>query len=497
MLNYPPALLQTAVTFGCYFLIVLAIGFAAYYSTRDYSDYVLAGRGLSGVVTAMGVGASDMSGWLMMGLPGAVYVSGISQLWMPIGLMLGAYVNWKFIATRLRVYTEIANDSMTIPAYFENRFEDTAKTLRIVSAIVILVFFIFYSAAGLVGGARVFSLAFNFDYHTALFISAPVIIIYAAMGGFIAVNWVDLFQGFLMLFALLLLPAIALWHVNGFMPLIAQVKALSPHYLHFTHETSYAKIFSLLGWGLGYFGALHLLVRFMAAKNAQVIVKARRICLTWMMLAIIGAVGVGFIGISFYQNPPLKSPENVFLHLTKTLVNPWLAGALLAAVLSAIISTVAAQLLAASTAIAEDFYHVFICKSASSKHLVWVSRGTVLFVAICALLLALDPTSRILDFVSYAWAGLGSSFGPVILISLYWKKMNKTGALCGIVSGGLMVFVWHVAKLHVTAIADIYEIIPSFTVGFLACIFGSHLGPPATASMQRLFAQFEAKLKGA
>ena len=441
---------------------------------QSLSDFVLAGRSLGGVVAAMGVGASDMSGWLLLGLPGAAYATGIHVIWMPIGLTLGAYFNWQFIAKRLRIYTEVASDSLTIPSYFEHRFFDDSKVLRVVTALTILVFFTFYTASGFVGGALLFSSTFNMDYHWALWIGATVIITYATLGGFLAVNWTDLFQGTLMFFALVLVPVTALWSLGGWQPTFTMIEKVNVNFVNALSRESWITIISLLAWGLGYFGQPHILVRFMAVTTPQEIPKARFICMNWMIMSLYGAVFVGFIGIAFFHENPLTDPETVFLRLAKTLFNPWMAGFLLAAVMSAIMSTIAAQLLASSSSLTEDFYHTFIHKKARSRELVFVSRLAVVLIALLAVFIAQNPKSSVLQLVSYAWAGLGASFGPVVLLSLFWPRMTRNGAIAGILVGGLTVIIWkYLVKFG--GIFELYAILPAFVLGCIAIILVSLL----------------------
>jgi len=431
-----------AISFIIYCLIIFAITAVGFYRTKTHADYVLGGRHLGGVVTAMGVGASDMSSWLMLGLPGAIYAAGLSEIWLPVGLLIGAYLNWLFVAKRLRIYTDIANDSLTIPAYFENRFIDSSHEFRIIIAAIILLFFTFYSAAGFVGGGLLFSISFNIPYIQGLWICVLVVVIYTALGGFFAINWIDLFQGLLMLFALIILPVMAFWQLGGVQETISRVSQLDLNYNQVLAGVTPIGLVSLLGWGLGYFGQPHILVRFMAAQTAHNIATARRVCMSWMFLSLLGAVAVGFVGIAFFAGAPLDNPETVFLEMTKTLLFVWLAGIFLAAVLSAVMSTVSAQLLACSSVLAEDGYRALLRKSASQKELIWVGRSSVLLVTAVAFWLAYDPQTTILALVAYAWAGLGATFGPPIIISLFWQRMTKQGALLGMLLGAACVIAW-------------------------------------------------------
>ncbi len=381
---------------------MLAIGIVSYRMTSNMSDYVLGGRRLGPGVAALSAGASDMSSWLLLGLPGAFYASGYNQLWLPLGLAVGVYINWKMVAPRLRTYTEVAGDSITISEFFENRFHDHSKLLRIVSAIVILVFFAFYTSAGLVGGAILFEESFGLTYSSALLIRAIVIISYTFLGGFLAVSWTDFFQGILMFLALIIVPIVAVVEMGGWGETVSIVRSVDPSYLDFWHGTTFIGVVSLLAWGLGYFGQPHIITRFMAIKNVKAIKKARFIGVSWTLLSIIGAMFTGLIGIAYFSANPLADPESVFIAFTQILFNPWVSGFLLAAVLSAIMSTIDSQLLVSTSSLAEDLYKGVFRKNASDKELVWIGRFGVLAIAIFAILLATNPESSILDLVGYA-----------------------------------------------------------------------------------------------
>ena len=414
------------VTFLVYILGMIVIGLVAYRATNNFDDYILGGRSLGSVVTALSAGASDMSGWLLMGLPGAIYLSGISESWIAIGLTVGAYLNWKLVAGRLRVHTEANNNALTLPDYFTSRFEDSSKLLRVISAIVILVFFTIYCASGIVAGARLFESTFGMSYETALWAGAAATIIYTFIGGFLAVSWTDTVQASLMIFALILTPVIVILAVGGIDTSMLVIEAKNPANLDMFKGLNLIAIISLMGWGLGYFGQPHILARFMAADSHHTIRKARRISMTWMILCLGGAVAVGFFGIAYFENNPSQAGtvsengERVFIELAKILFNPWIAGILLSAILAAVMSTLSCQLLVCSSAITEDLYKAFFRKKASQRELVWVGRLMVLLVALIAIALAANPENRVLGLVSYAWAGFGAAFGPVVLISVMW-----------------------------------------------------------------------------
>jgi sodium/proline symporter len=474
----------TLVTFIVYLVGMLGIGLFAYRVTNNLSDYVLGGRKLGGSVAALSAGASDMSGWLLLGLPGYAYASGMQALWICVGLSIGAFLNWQYIARRLRVYTELAKDSITVPDFIENRFRDRSKLLRIISAVVILIFFTFYTSSGLVAGGLLFENSFGMNYLTALLIGAVVIISYTFLGGFLAVSWTDFFQGILMFLALIVTPFVAISEVGGFGAAVDKVASVNPDFLNVTAGMSFMGIVSLMAWGLGYFGQPHIITRFMALKNKNEVAKGRFVGITWMVIALLGAVFTGFAGIAFFAGAPLENSETVFMELTQLLFHPVIAGFLLAAILSAIMSTIDSQLLVSSSAIAEDFYKALIRKDASDKELIWVARIAVVGIAIIAVLLALDPESSVLDLVSYAWAGFGAAFGPLIILSLFWKRMTRNGALVGMIVGAVTVVVW--SKLS-GGLFDLYEIVPGFILAWIAIILVSLADREPSAEIQAEF----------
>ncbi|EPF73581.1 sodium/proline symporter PutP [Acinetobacter rudis] len=469
----------TLITFIFYIIAMVAIGLYAYKATNNFSDYILGGRSLGSVVTALSAGASDMSGWLLMGLPGAIYLSGLSEAWIAIGLILGAWMNWLLVAGRLRVHTEFQNNALTLPDYFTGRFSDRRKVLRIISALVILVFFAIYCASGMVAGARLFESIFGWSYTTALWISALATISYVCIGGFLAISWTDTFQAGLMIFALLLTPIFAYLAIDTNAQSFTQIlETARPHAMNMISGVSGAVIISSLAWGLGYFGQPHILVRFMAADSVKVIPAARRIGMTWMTLCLTGAVGAGFIGIAYFQQHPelasivQSNPETVFMELTKLLFNPWIVGIILAAILAAVMSTLSCQLLVCSTTLTEDLYKGFFRKNASQQELVWVGRMMVLAIALLAIILASNPESKVLGLVAYAWAGFGAAFGPLIIMSLFWRRMTRNGALAGIIVGALTVIVWK----NTMADWGIYEILPGFVLSMISIVVVSLFG---------------------
>ncbi|MDF2037373.1 sodium/proline symporter PutP [Cytobacillus oceanisediminis] len=484
--------IPTLIAIIVYLVGMLLIGVLAARMTKDLSDYVLGGRGLGAGVAALSAGASDMSGWLMLGLPGAVYLGGMGEIWLPIGLAVGAYLNWQFVAKPLRVYTEVANDSITVPGYFENRFHDTSKLLRVVSAIVILIFFTFYTSSSLVGGAILLENSFGMDYTLALWVGAAVILSYTLFGGFLAASWTDFIQGILMFLALIIIPIAAIQELGGWNETLNQISAIDPTHLDVASGATFVGVVSLLAWGLGYFGQPHILVRFMGLKSTNDVPKARLIGMTWMVLSLFGALFVGFAGIAYFADAPLANSETVFIMFSQVLFNPWVAGFLLAAILSAIMSTVDSQLLVSSSALAQDFYKSIFRRNASKKEEMIVGRIAVLGIAIIAIFLGYNPESKVLELVSYAWAGFGAAFGPVIILSLFWKRMTRNGALAGIIVGAVTVIVW--AQLT-GGLFDLYELAPGFLFAGLAIIIVSLLDKAPSKEVQEQYNQYKSVLK--
>ena len=495
---------STLITFIAYLIGMLAIGFWAWRKTDDLSDYILGGRGLNPSVTALSAGASDMSGWLLLGLPGAIYIGGLSEVWIGLGLIAGAYLNWKLVAHRLRVYSEVANNALTMPDYFEYRFHDGSKLLRVFSALVILVFFTFYTSSGMVAGATLFKNSFAMDYEIALAVGAIVIVSYTFLGGFLAVSWTDFFQGILMLIALVVAPVTVIYELGSLDAILAGVREVDPARADWTAGKSWAAFLlsggfvSLMAWGLGYFGQPHILVRFMAIQSGRGIPTARRIGMTWMIMALIGSILVGFTGIGWFAEQPghaaqlNNDPEAVFILMTQVIFNPWMAGFLLAAILAAVMSTIDSQLLVSSSALTEDFYKVFLRKEASQKELVWVGRAAVLGIALIAVYIAMDPQSRVLELVSYAWAGFGAAFGPLVLISLLWRKMTRNGALAGMLTGAVTVIIW---EQNQGGIFDLYELLPGFVLASAAILVVSLLGSGPGVEVESQFDHVDREVK--
>lgn len=497
---------QTTVTFILYIVLMIMIGLYAYRSTKSFDDYILGGRSLGSLVTGLSAGASDMSGWLLMGLPGAIYLSGLSEAWIAIGLSVGAWLNWIFVAGRLRVHTEHNHNALTLPDYFTARFDDHTRLLRIISALIILIFFTLYCASGIVAGARLFESTFDLapfaqmvhltPYTVAMLLGATATILYVCIGGFLAVSWTDTVQATMMLFVLILIPIFVIFSLSDWNSTVQTIETVRENIDVFNlfavkGDTALVKtiaIISLVAWGLGYCGQPHILVRFMAADSVKKIPNARRICMIWMVLGLAGAVAAGFFGIAYFANNPdlpgaaivNNNSEYVFIELSKALFNPWIVGVVLSGILAAVMSTLSCQLLVCSSALTEDFYKPFLRKSASQKELVWVGRAMVLFIAIISIWLARDPNSKVLGMVSYAWAGFGAAFGPVILLSLFYRNMTKEGALAGMVVGAATVLIWKQYGWF-----NLYEIVPGFIFGIIAIIIGSKLSKPTVHMLQR------------
>ncbi len=491
----------TVIALVIYFLLMLAIGVYAYrQSSSNLSEYMLGGRKLGPAITALSAGASDMSGWLLMGLPGALYLSGISQIWIAIGLVLGAWANYLFLAPRFRIYTEIAKDSITLPDYFEHRFGDTTRSLRLISALVIVVFFTLYTASGVVAGGKLFETVFQLDYFYGLALTVSVVILYTLLGGFLAVSMTDFVQGIIMFLALVIVPVVTIDIVGGITPMLNVVEALNPAHLDLFTGTSVLGIISLMAWGLGYFGQPHIIVRFMAIRSVKDFPVARRIGMSWMIVSLLGAVATGFVGIAYVQqtSTTLADPETIFILLSQVLFHPFVTGFLLAALLAAVMSTISSQLLVTSSALTQDFYKTFFNKTASDGHLVMMGRLSVLLVAIVAVVIALDRSSSILSLVSNAWAGFGAAFGPVVLCSLYWSRMTRQGALAGMIVGAATVLFWVYAPVNVAdkPLNDLlYAMVPGVIMATIAIVVGSLFTAKPSAELVAQFEQMQRELK--
>lgn len=466
------------ITFVIYLIGMAFIGYVAYKRTKNSADYFLGGRSLGPIVAALSACASDMSGWLLFALPGMAYTIGVGALWNVLGLLVGTYLNWLILAKRLRVFSSVANDALTIPSFLAVRFHDEKGWIRRFSAIFILVFFLIYTSSGLVASAKLFASVFSMNYHVAVCLGALAIVSYTLFGGFLAVSWTDVVQGLLMSLALAIVPVAAIYSCGGISavyegmhlknPALLDIFRIDPH-----QSINGIMIFSLLAWGLGYFGQPHILARFKAIDSVDHLPRARKIAMLWTFFSIGGAAAAGFAGICFF-NQPLIDHEKVYVALVDALFHPAIAGILLAAILAAIMSTADSQLLVASSALAEDIYKNWLGKSPSEKQVMTVGRLAVLGVTLSAIFIALDPQNEVLDLAAYAWAGLGSTFGPVLLCSLFWRKMSARGALFGLLCGSLTVLIWHNIE---GGIFELYEMVPGFAASLIGILLGSLFFP--------------------
>ncbi|WP_271438371.1 sodium/proline symporter PutP [Pontixanthobacter luteolus] len=470
----------TYISLAGYFILMIAIGLYAWRkSTDDSEGYLLGGRNLHPAVAALSAGASDMSGWLLLGLPGALYAAGLVEAWIGIGLFVGAFFNWWIVAPRLRKQTEELGNALTIPQFLANRFPDKAIALRVTAAIIIVTFFSVYTAAGLVGGGKLFETSFASlfgdvgisDYMLGIWLTAGVVLAYTMVGGFLAVSLTDFVQGCIMVVALVLMPAVVL---SGGVDLNAAVQATGPDYLTLFGGLSVIGFLSAVTWGLGYFGQPHIIVRFMAVRSIADVRVARNIGMSWMGVSLIGAIGVGIAGRAYIEanGMTVDDPETIFIVLANLLFHPLITGFLLAALLAAIMSTISSQLLVASSSLTEDFYRLFLRKNASERESVNIGRICVLLVALAAIVIASDPDSQVLGLVSNAWAGFGAAFGPLIILSLTWNRMTGSGALAGLITGAAVVIAWISLGWNGSFLGGegVYEIIPGFIAAWIAIV---------------------------
>ncbi|MFL1406334.1 sodium/proline symporter PutP [Marinobacter sp. M1N3S26] len=468
-----------------YFGLMIAIGlYAMRTSTSSSEDYMLGGRALSPKVAALSAGASDMSGWLLLGLPGALYVSGLASAWIGIGLFVGAFVNWVVVAPRLREQTVHYGNSLTIPAFLSNRFPTMALPLRTISAIVIVLFFAVYTASGLVAGGKLFESAFAeilnvpgmSDYAVGILITLGVVLVYTVVGGFLAVSMTDFVQGCIMMLALIIMPAVVLFGEGGggFAQASQTLNEVDPSLLSWTEGLTIIGFLSAVTWGLGYFGQPHIIVRFMAVRSVEEVPVARNIGMTWMGISLIGAISLGIFGRAYAVRNGLDvaDPETIFIILSELLFHPLITGFLYAALLAAVMSTISSQLLVSSSSLTEDFYRLFLRKDATDRECVNVGRVCVVLVGIVAAFIASDPDSQVLGLVSNAWAGFGSAFGPLIILSLMWNRMNGAGAVAGLVVGAATVIIWISLGWNASFMGGpgVYEIIPGFIASWIAIV---------------------------
>ncbi|MBS63847.1 proline:sodium symporter [Salinisphaera sp. C84B14] len=472
-----------------YFCLMLGIGFYAWRkSTASSEEYMLGGRNLSPAVAALSAGASDMSGWLLLGLPGALYASGLVEAWIGIGLFVGAFANWMIVAPRLREQTERYDNSLTIPQFLSKRFPSRAMALRTVSAVIIVIFFAVYTASGLVAGGKLVQSAFGdvvtlaslSDYQVGVWGTLAVVLAYTVVGGFLAVSLTDFCQGVIMMLALIIMPAVVLFGSGGggFSQASETLAGVDPNFLSLGNGLTIVGFLSAVTWGLGYFGQPHIVVRFMAIRTVGEVPKARNIGMTWMGISLIGAICVGVFGRAYAERNGLnvEDKETIFIVLADLLFHPLVTGFLFAALLAAIMSTISSQLLVASSSLTEDFYRLFLRREAGEGESVTIGRISVLIVGLVAAFIARDPESQVLGLVSNAWAGFGAAFGPLIILSLTWPRMSGTGAVAGLVAGAATVLAWILLGFNNSFLGGpgVYEIIPGFIVAWLA-IYGVSL----------------------
>lgn len=489
------------ISLAIYFILMIAIGVYAYFKQQnDVEGYMLGGRQLSPAVAALSAGASDMSGWLILGLPGYMYASGIVSLWIAGGLTLGAFVNYLLVAPRLRVFTEIADNALTLPDYFSNRFNDTSHLLRIMSAVVIIVFFTVYTAASLVGGGKLFESSLGMSYDLGIWLTAGVVVAYTLFGGFLAVSLTDFAQGVIMLVAMLLVPIVAFSEIGGLSAGIEVARSVNPELFNIMSGVTVMGAISLAAWGLGYFGQPHIIVRFMAIRSVKDVPTARNIGMSWMIVSLIGALMVGLSGVAYIHNHnmELADPETIFLVFSQLLFHPLISGFLLAAILAAIMSTISSQLLVASSSLTRDIYKLFLDKDASEARQVLVGRICVVAVALLAIFIAGNKDSSVLKLVSHAWAGFGAAFGPLVLLSLMWKRMNRNGALAGMIVGALTVIIWVYGGFEINgqpANDAIYSIMPGFLLSAITTVVVSLMTAPPKDFIVERFEEMEQGLK--
>ena len=488
------------ISLGAYFLVMIGIGIYAYFKqSNDTEGYMLGGRNLGPAVTALSAGASDMSGWLLLGLPGYMYADGVVSVWIALGLTLGAFLNYIIVAPRLRVYTEVADNAITLPDYFANRFEDKSHMLRVISAVVIILFFTVYTAASLVGGGKLFESSLNLSYSTGLWVTAGVVVAYTLFGGFLAVSMTDFVQGIIMLFAMVIVPVVAFTDLGGISATTEAVRNIDPNLLNVTSGMTILGIVSLMAWGLGYFGQPHIIVRFMAIRSVKDIPTARNIGMSWMVVSLVGALMTGFAGRAYVQKTAmtLEDPETIFLVFTQFLFTPLVSGFLLAAILAAIMSTISSQLLVVSSSLTKDVYKLFFDRDAPEARQVMVGRLSVIVVAVVAILLASNPESSVLSLVSNAWAGFGAAFGPLVIFSLIWRGMNRNGAVAGMVVGALTVILWIYGPFQMNGMALnswLYAIVPGFILSTIAILAVSMMTGGPQASVTAKFKEMEMNL---
>lgn len=507
--------LQISIAMILYIAMVIGIGvFYAKRASESSTNYLIGGRSLGPWVTAMAAEASDMSGWLLMGLPGVAYWYGLSDAaWTAIGLAIGTYLNWLFVAKRLRVYSHVAGNAITIPDFLSNRFKEDKKIILTIAALFILVFFTVYAASCFVTVGKLFSKLFDAKYVYMMIAGAIFVVLYTFVGGFLAESASDFMQGVVMFFALTAVLVFGVSHAGGIKAVIDNARSIPGFFDFFSiaqpqvvdgvqqigenglasfgEATNYGllSIISTLSWGLGYFGMPHVLLKFMAINKPSELTMSRRIAVVWVIISLTAAVGIGIIGRILFPTELLtqSQAENIFIIMSMNFFVPFIAGIVMAGILAATISSSDSYLLIAASALSKNIYQGILKRDATDKEILMVSRITLLIVALVAVIIALDENSIIFTVVSFAWAGFGATFGPVILFSLFWKRITRIGAIAGMITGGSMVFIWNLLIRPLGGIFDIYELLPAFLLSCIAIVIVSYLTPEESEEIQEEF----------
>lgn len=474
------------VVIGLYMAMMIGIGIYFGNKNKTSEDYFLGGRSLGPWVTAMSAEASDMSSWLLMGLPGLAYLTGFCDAgWTAIGLMIGTYLNWRIVAKRLRKYSYVSKNSFTLPDFFSNRFRDDKKILLTISSILMVVFFTVYTASGFSACGKLFNSLFGYDYIPAMIICSIVIILYTSIGGFLAASTTDFIQGLLMSAAIIVVLIVGVAEAGGVNEVIENGKSLAGYFsLTKVHNPVTGKadsyglitVISGLAWGLGYFGMPHILVRFMAIKSAKEIKKSRIIAMIWVVISLAIAVCIGFTGAALYPGKlEGAASETIFIVMTNDLLPVVLVGLIISGILAATMSTSDSQMLLVSSSIAQNLYKGIIKKDANEKQVLIVSRAATILIAIVAMFIASNQESKIFDLVSYAWSGFGAAFGPLILFSLFWKRTTLAGAISGMVTGGVVSIVWSMFISKLGGVFGVYSLLPAFVISSIVIVVVSLL----------------------
>ncbi len=510
------------VAFVVYLAMMITIGALYSKKSANTEDYFLGGRNLGGFVAALSAQASDMSGWLLMGLPGAIFIWGMNggDGWCALGLLIGTILNWILIASRLRNYTIKANNSVTLPRYFENRFRDDKKVLLLVSSVIIVLFFTVYCASALAAGGQLFEAIFGVDYKYALTIGAVVILVYTLLGGFMAVCTTDFIQGTMMIIALIAVPVMAIIFMKDGISAglaasdavlntlsdVSAAQATAPGYINMFTGVNATGIISGLAWGLGYFGMPHILVRFMAVKNEKEMTKSKVVAITWVTISLAMACVIGIIGRAYmdFETVVTAGKEKVFIMMiqkvfTDEMNAPFVAGIFLCGILAAIMSTADSQLLVSASAIAEDIVKGCFKPDADDKFIMRFSRATICLVALIAFVIAWNPNSSVMGLVADAWAGLGAAFGPLVIMSLFWKRTNLPGGVAGLISGALAVIIWDYIPIGTGAtigsVTGIYSLAIGFPISLIFIIVVSLLTKEPSKEIQDEFEAVKAEMK--